>query len=446
MENNCLSHCETVDHNYLQGYFHRFVKKVPTPLLMGVESELLGVNEQTGLAIPYEGPQGIEGVLEGLIQRFGWVPLFEGKKMIALESDRGEIHLEPGAQLELSGLPVSSIWEISNQLRRHDEELKNVSRDKNIAWLPLGMQPFSPLKDIAWVPKGRYGVMRKYLGEKGTQAHCMMKQTATLQANLDYCSEEDAMKKFRTSLALAPVVTGLFANSPFLEGETPGPLSLRAQAWMNTDPDRCGLIQEVLEGDLNFESYIRYLLKIPMIFIIRDGKWLDMGGRTFEDFMNHGAYGFFPAPEDWELFLTSLFPEVRLNPFLELRSVDRNNLDFSLGLLAFWKGLLMDSRAYEAAWELMKNVSFEERVQFLNDASFFALKATLNNHSLQDLAKELISYAEKGLKRLSEDETFYLEPVKELIQEGISPAERLLKRWKGTWGHDPKKLIAGCRI
>jgi glutamate--cysteine ligase len=280
----------------------------------------------------------------------------------------------------------------------------------------------------------------------------MMKQTATLQANLDYIHSQDAMEKLRTAMGIAPVMIGLFANSPLLEGRFTGTLSLRAEAWRYTDPGRCGLIREVFEDPPCIESFLEYLLRIPMIFIVRNEKWIPVCGQTFGNFLDHGYLDFKPTVADWELFLTSIFTEARLNPFVELRSSDRNALDLSFGMLAFWKGLLLDSEARSAVWDLVRDWKFEERTQFCAAAAYRALRARLKTHTIKDLGIELMNYAQGGLKKrwtqglAHEDESNYLEPVKQLLAEGLSPAEKLVNLWEGSWNRDPKKLIEYSRI
>ncbi|MBI1871104.1 MAG: glutamate--cysteine ligase [Chlamydiae bacterium] len=452
MENSCLTHSKVTDDTYLLNYFHQFVKKEPVSLLTGIESELLGVDQETGEAISYEGDRGVEKVFYELISRFSWEPILENGKPIALKRGRAEIHLEPGGQLELSGTPARFLDEVKLELEEHYQELKESSLKYRIAWLELGMQPFSPLNEIAWVPKGRYKIMREYLIRKGPLSHRMMKQTATLQANFDFTGEEDAMEKLKVGMALSPLTVALFANSPFLEGKVPGPLSLRALGWQGTDPDRCGLIREVLEGPPKFESYLSYLLKVPMMFILRDEKWIPLENITWGQFLKEGFQGIFATEEDWELFLTSVFPEARLNPFVELRSADRNSLAVSMGLLAFWKGILLDSIARKSAWDLVSEGTIDDRKRWLHDAALLGLKAYIGGVKMSNLASLLVQYAQQGLRRLrdqalsNEKEIQYLEVVKEIIQEGHSPAERLLIHWQGSWNQNPLKLIEYCRI
>lgn len=440
-----------IDREWLSWYFRSFYKD-EKDLLVGLESELLGVHDKTGEAIPYQGEYGVEGVLKGLIQSFRWEPVEEAGKIIALKRDRAEIHLEPGGQLELSGTPFHGLRENLKEIQNHYEELRSVSQGRGIAWLELGMQPFSTLERISWVPKARYHLMRDLLSRKGKLAHRMMKQTATLQANLDYTGEADAMKKLRTAMALAPVMVALFANSPLSEGKFSGAMSLRAQAWQKTDPDRCGIIKEMMIDEPAFENYFQYLLKVPLLFLIREGEWLNLPPLSFGEFLEKGYLDFSPAEEDWELFLTSVFTESRLNPFVEVRSADRNRLTLSFAMLALWKGLLFDAQACEAAWRLVRNYTFEERVRALEEAARDGLQSRWGNHAMRDLALELTRYAESALKRLwvqkilSEDESVYLQPLYELLKEGKSPAEKILALWGGPWNYRPQELVAYCRI
>ncbi len=440
-----------IDQTWISHYFEQFYKE-PKDFLMGLEAELIGVYEKTGEAVPYAGGNGIEGILQDLIQFFHWEPIEEAGKIIALKRDTSEIHLEPGGQLELSGTPFSKLKDNLKEIQNYYEELKNVSQGKGIAWVELGSQPFSSLSSISWVPKTRYQIMRDYFSKKGGLGHSMMKQTATLQANLDYSCEEDAMKKLRTAMVLAPVMIGLFANSPILDGHFKNAMSTRAIAWQNTDSDRCGLISEILVDEPRFQDYLKYLERVPVIFMLREGRWISLPSISFKRFLEGGYSHFLPEEIDWELFLTSIFTEARLNPFVEIRSADRNKLALSSGMLALWKGLLLNSQAREAVWSLLRSVSSENRQNALRDAAQKGFQGQYGPFKIQDLGEELLKLASNALKDLweqdivKEDERHYLGSIEELLKEGQSPAEKILKSWQGSWNQNPQDLITYAKI
>lgn len=436
----------------LEKYFRRFFRN-EKKFLTGVEAELLGVIRSDGRPVPYAGPRGIEGIFEDLANHFGWIPVQEGEYSIALKKGSDEIHLEPGGQLEFSCRPYGTLRENIEALERLYGELKSVSENKNIAWIELGLRPFGKADEIPWIPKFRYQIMRNFLQARGKLAHRMMKETCTLQANLDYSCEEDAMRKMRTAMALSSVMTGLFANSPLLEGKVQNVLSLRAQAWLETDTARCGLIPAVLRDNPAFEDYVGHLLKIPMIFIVKEGKWVDPKGMTFEHYLQYGYENYRATEDDWRLFLTTVFTDVRLNPFVELRFADRNRLDLNMGMMAFWKGLLYDSETCEQAWALFRDWTFEERLDLSRTAPVFGTKASVRGRTVLEWGIDLLNYAEHGLENLSasnplgEDETRYLEPVKILLlEEKRCPAEKLIHLWTHVWNENPRKLIEYCAI
>jgi glutamate--cysteine ligase len=431
----------------LAQYFRRFFKS-EKKLLIGIEAELLGVMTRDGTAVTYGGPGGIEGVFSDLTKHFAWEPVQEAGLTIALKKGKDEIHLEPGGQLEFSCRPYGTLRESFEALQRLYSDLKSVSERKNISWLELGLRPFGKSEDIPWVPKFRYQLMKNFLQSRGKLAHRMMKETCTLQANLDYSSEKDAMRKMRTAMAVAPLMTGLFANSPFLEGKVQNALSLRAEAWLKTDPARCGLIPEILRDDPSFEDYVEHLLKIPMIFFRREEEWIDAEGITFDHFMQYGHKNYHATEDDWKLFLTTVFTDVRLNPFVELRFADRNRLDLNIGMAVFWKGLLYDSETCDQAWDLLKDWTLQERLELSRTVPVLGPGAPVRGKSVLEWGTELLNYAEQGLKRLSacgrldEDETRYLEPVKVLLlEEKKCPAQRLIHFWTHEWHENPQKLI-----
>ena len=308
--------------------------KPPTEWRVGTEYEKVAVDRRTGRAARYYGPRGIEAILRRLADKFGWTPRLEGDHVIALEGRKATITLEPGGQLELSGEACESIHCAQEELTQHVNEIVTIADELGVAFLGLGMQPLSSLEDIEWVPKVRYGIMAPYMSTVGTLGHRMMKQTATVQTNIDFGSERDAMAKMRLAMGLAPLLTAAFANSPISDGKLNGYMSYRQHVWTDTDRDRCGLLPFVFSRDAGFEDYAEWALEVPMYFIRRDGKFVNLTGMPFREFLKHGAAGHHATLGDWQLHLTTLFPETRLKTYIELRSVDSQPAERMLALPA----------------------------------------------------------------------------------------------------------------
>lgn len=431
----------------LEAYFHD-AGKPRERWRVGTEYEKVGIYRDTGQAIPYFGKRGVDFILRELIERFGWEPEEQDGNIIALTRDKAQITLEPGGQIELSGEPCESIHCTYAEFDQHIRELLEVTEPLGIIFLGLGMQPVSRLEQIEWVPKQRYRIMAPYMLKVGKLGQRMMKQTATVQANIDYSDEKDAMAKFRTGMGLAPVLIAMFANSPICDGQLNGYRSFREHIWTDTDRNRSGLLKFAFAPEVSFAHYVEYALDVPMYFIVRNKNYIDMTAVTFRQFLTSGYRGERPTIEDWNDHLTTLFPETRIKRYLEIRSVDSQPPDLMPALSALVKGAFYDNDCLQAAWDLVKGWSWDERMQVYLDSHRDALAARVRRYSLLDLARELVEIAWEGLRRqnqvndLGDDETIYLKPLKDLLSQGKCPADVLLEKWEGELHHDIKRLIA----
>jgi glutamate--cysteine ligase len=431
----------------LEAYFHD-AGKPRERWRVGTEYEKVGIYRDTGQAIPYFGKRGVDFILRELIERFGWEPEEQDGNIIALTRDKAQITLEPGGQIELSGEPCESIHCTYAEFDQHIRELLEVTEPLGIIFLGLGMQPVSRLEQIEWVPKQRYRIMAPYMLKVGKLGQRMMKQTATVQANIDYSDEKDAMAKFRTGMGLAPVLIAMFANSPICDGELNGYRSFREHIWTDTDRNRSGLLKFAFAPEVSFAHYVEYALDVPMYFIVRNKNYIDMTAVTFRQFLTSGYNGERATIEDWNDHLTTLFPETRIKRYLEIRSVDSQPPDLMPALSALIKGAFYDNDCLQAAWDLVKGWSWDERMQVYLDSHRDALAARIRRYSLVDLAKELVGIAWEGLRRqhqvndVGDDETIYLKPLKDLLSQGKCPADILLEKWEGELHHDIKRLIA----
>ena len=431
----------------LEAYFHD-AGKPRERWRVGTEYEKVGIYRDTGQAIPYFGKRGVDFILRELIERFGWEPEEQDGNIIALTRDKAQITLEPGGQIELSGEPCESIHCTYAEFDQHIRELLEVTEPLGIIFLGLGMQPVSRLEQIEWVPKQRYRIMAPYMLKVGKLGQRMMKQTATVQANIDYSDEKDAMAKFRTGMGLAPVLIAMFANSPICDGQLNGYRSFREHIWTDTDRNRSGLLKFAFAPEVSFAHYVEYALDVPMYFIIRNKNYIDMTAVTFRQFLTSGYNGERATIEDWNDHLTTLFPETRIKRYLEIRSVDSQPPDLMPALSALVKGAFYDNDCLQAAWDLVKGWSWDERMQVYLDSHRDALAARVRRYSLLDLARELVEIAWEGLRRqkqvndLGDDETIYLKPLKDLLSQGKCPADVLLEKWEGELHHDIKRLIA----
>ncbi|MCX8071816.1 MAG: glutamate--cysteine ligase [Candidatus Binatia bacterium] len=412
---------------------------------IGTEYEKVGVRVADGTAAPFTG--GIEEILRRMADRFGWTPVVEDGRVIALAGERASITLEPGGQLELSGEQWRNVHEAGREFREHVRQIVTVARELDIAFIGLGMQPLSRVEEIEWVPKRRYRIMAPYMERVGTLGHRMMKQTATVQVNIDFASESDAMAKLRLGNALAPILNAMFANSPLSDGDLNGFLSYRGHIWTDTDPARCGLLPFVFSAAAGFADYVEYALDVPMYFIVRGDRWVDMTHLTFREFWQHGYQGERATLADWNSHLTTLFPEARMKRYIEIRSVDSQPPEFMLAVPALVKGVFYDSDALLAAWDLVKHWRWEERLEVYHHAHRQGLHARFRRVELRELARELVAIAEYGLDRQrppgEESEAMYLEPVRDWTRKGSCPAERVIEKWIGAWNREPHRLVEG---
>ncbi len=409
---------------------------------IGTEHEKFAFTREDLRPLPYDGPRSIRALLEGLAAQFGWTPVFEGENPIALAKDGCSITLEPGGQLELSGAALDNIHETCAEVHQHLAQVKSVADPLEISLIGLGFQPMWAREDIPWMPKARYRIMRAYMPTKGRLGLDMMLRTCTVQVNLDFESEADMVKKFRVSLALQPVATALFANSPFTEGRPNGFLSYRSHVWTDADPDRCGTLPFVFEDGMGFERYIDYALDVPMYFVYRGGEYLDASGLSFRDFLDGRLDilpGELPTTSDWGDHLSTIFPEVRLKTFLEMRGADGGPWKSLCALPAFWVGLLYDQEALDAAWDLVADWTPAEHAALRAGVPRQALKTPFRGGTVDDLARRALALSEAGLKRRAivgrEElyETQYLAPALEIGETGRTRAEDLLAAYEGEW-------------
>ncbi|TDI61582.1 MAG: glutamate--cysteine ligase [Alphaproteobacteria bacterium] len=408
---------------------------------IGTEHEKFGFTLDTKEPLKYEGQQGIKRLLTGL-QRFGWSPVNEGDNVIALQLDAAGITLEPAGQFELSGAPLKTVHETCDEVNTHLAQIREVSEEMGVGFIGLGFAPHWSRDDVFVMPKARYDIMRAYMPTKGSYGLDMMLRTCTVQVNLDYSSEADMVKKFRTSLALQPLATALFANSPFADSKPNGFLSYRSEMWKDTDPDRCGTLPFVFEDGMGFERYVDFALDVPMYFLYREGTYLDVTGLSFRDLMAGklpGYEGELPSMTDWENHLTTIFPEVRLKRFLEMRGADGAPWKGICALSAFWVGLLYDSGALDAAWDLVKDWSLETYEQLRFDVPEHGLAAKLGDGTLQDLAKQVLKISGQGLRSrnrldaVGSDETGFLTTLNAFAETGRTAAVQLLDDYQNKW-------------
>ena len=421
--------------------------KPPTAWRIGTEYEKVAVWAANGHAVPFTN--GIEEVLRQLADRYSWQPIQEEGRIVALQGSTASITLEPGGQLELSGEQCESIHCARREFAEHVEQIVTVGRGLGIAFLGLGMQPLSSLAEIEWVPKKRYGIMGPYMQRVGTLGHRMMKQTATVQANIDYASERDAMDKLRLGNGIGSLLTAMFANSPISEGRLNGYMSFRGHIWTDTDAARCGMLRFVFEPSCGFTNYVDYALDVPMYFIVRDGRWIDMTAFTFRRFWTDGYQGERASIKDWDAHLTTLFPESRMKRYIEIRSIDSQAPDLMLAVPALIKGLFYDPDCLQAAWDIVKRWKWEERLELYHAAHREALRARVRGIEVRELARELMDIAERGLERQrtagssAESEAMYLEQLRDMVRHGRCPADTLIEKWDGVWDRDVRRLVEG---
>jgi glutamate--cysteine ligase len=408
---------------------------------VGTEHEKFGFRTDDLRPLAWDGERGIRAMLQGMT-RFGWREVEEHGNLIALLRDGASVTLEPAGQFELSGAPLETIHDTCCETMQHLAEVKTVAEEIGVGFLGMGFQPKWRREDMPWMPKGRYQIMRDYMPKVGTLGLDMMTRTCTVQVNLDFASEADMVKKYRVSLALQPVATALFADSPFTDGKPNGYLSYRSHIWTDTDPDRTGMLDFVFEDGFGFERHVDYLLDVPMYFVHRDGNYIDAAGQSFRDFLAGrlpALPGEKPTLTDWADHMTTAFPEVRLKKYLEMRGADGGPWNRLCALPAFWVGLLYDDTALDAAWDLVKDFSMAERNALRDNVPRLALKTPHRDGTLRDLARKALAISAHGLQRRARrngngaDESVFLEPLAEFIDANQTPAERKLELFHGPW-------------
>jgi glutamate--cysteine ligase len=416
---------------------------------IGTEHEKFVYRRDDHRAPSYDEPGGIRDLLMALTE-FGWKPVEEGGNVIALAGPDGTVSLEPAGQLELSGAALEHLHQTCAEAGRHLNQVKAVGDKLGLGFLGLGMWPDKRRDELPIMPKGRYAIMLRHMPRVGTMGLDMMLRTCTIQVNLDYSSEADMAKKFRVGLALQPLATALFANSPFMEGKPNGFLSYRSHIWSDTDPARTGMLPFVFDEGFGYDQYLDYALDVPMYFVFRDGRYIDAAGLSFRDFME-GKLSVLPGEKpllsDWIDHLSTAFPEVRLKSFLEMRGADGGRWGKICALPALWVGLLYDQTALDAAWDEVKHWSLEERQRLRDEVPRLGLKAmTPSGETLQQLGGRILAIAEAGLtaraclNSAGDNESGFLDPLRETITRGTTPAELLLERYHGEWKGDVSRI------
>ncbi|GGH35024.1 glutamate--cysteine ligase [Cribrihabitans marinus] len=420
---------------------------------IGTEHEKFGYCKDTLKPLPFAGERSIEAVLEGLRDRHGWAEIREGGELIGLEKDGANVSLEPGGALELSGAPLETIHETCDEVNVHLREVKDIADEIGVGFIGLGAAPVWTHDQMPLMPKGRYKLMDAYMQKVGSLGTAMMRRTCTVQVNLDFGSEADMVQKLRVAIALQPVATALFANSPFFEGKPNGHKSWRSRIWRDLDPDRTGMVPFVFEDGFGFEAWVQYALDVPMYFVYRDGKYIDALGQSFRDFLKGelpALPGETPLISDWADHLTTLFPEARIKKFIEMRGADGGPWRRLCALPAFWVGLTYDQGALDAAWDLVKGWDAETREGLRVAASIDGLQARVGSVDMHDLAREVLDIADAGLKArarpgaggLVPDETHFLNALRESVQSGKVPADELLERYGGDWDGDLSRIYS----
>ena len=409
---------------------------------IGTEHEKFAYSHADLRSLPYEGDMGIRALLDGLADQFGWKRITENGLPIALQKNGASVSLEPGGQFELSGAPVKTLHETCSEVHEHLDQVRTVAEPMGVGMLGMGFQPKWGRDDIPWMPKGRYKIMRKWMQQKGNLGLDMMLRTCTIQTNLDFGSEADMVLKFRASLALQPIVTALFANSPFTSGKPNGFLSYRSHIWTDTDPDRTGILPFVFDDGMSFERYVEHVLDVPMYFVYRDGQYIDASGQSFRDFLDGrlpALPGEVPTITDWDDHLTTLFPEVRMKRFLEMRGADGGPWRSLCALPAIWVGTLYHQPSLEAAYDLVKDWTIEEHQTLRDQVPRTGLATPFRKGTVLDLARTMLELAAEGLKARAEedwaaqDERQFLTSLKGIIDRGRTPAEEKLAAFEGRW-------------
>ena len=438
------------DHSQLAGYLEDGCKP-KQDWRIGTEHEKFGFCQDTLQPLPYEGARSIKAILNGLKDEFGWNAVNEGDNIVGLVKDGANVSLEPGGQLELSGAPLETIHETCDEVNQHLKEVQTVADRIGAKFIGLGAAPEWTHEQMPLMPKGRYKLMDAYMGTVGTHGTQMMRRTCTVQVNLDFSSEADMVQKMRVAVALQPVATALFANSPFFEGKVNGHKSWRSRVWRGLDDARTGMIPFIFDEGFGFEAWAEWVLDVPMYFVYRDGVYIDALGQSFRDFLKGelpALPGETPTLSDWADHLTTVFPEARVKKFIEMRGADGGPWRRLCALPAFWVGLTYDQAALDAAWDLAKNWDADTRQAMLVAASEDGLQARVGNISMLKLAGEVVDIAEAGLKSRAKpgaggmvpDETHFLNALKDSIATGEAPADELLRRHSTDWNGDIKQI------
>ena len=420
---------------------------------IGTEHEKFGFLWDTLEPLPYEGPRSILAILEGLRDRFGWSELRENGHLIGLSRNGANVSLEPGGQLELSGAPVGTIHDTDAETRQHLAEVAAVTEGLGIGFMGLGAAPVWTQDQMPMMPKGRYALMTPYMQKVGTLGTQMMYRTCTVQVNLDYASEADMVQKLRVALALQPVATALFASSPFLDGKPNGMKSWRAHIWQNLDAARTGMLPFVFEEGFGYEAWVDYVLDVPMYFVYRDGKYIDALGQSFRDFLKGrlpALPGEVPTLSDWADHMTTVFPEARVKKYIEMRGADCGPLSHLNALPALWVGLTYDQGALDAATELTRGWTHEQREGLRRAAARDGLAGEFEGLKLRDLAAEALVLAEAGLAARGHlndrgsDEAQFLAVLRDRVERGATEADDLLAKYHGEWQGDLSRIYADC--
>ncbi|RWR51376.1 glutamate--cysteine ligase [Sinirhodobacter ferrireducens] len=428
-------------------------EKPPADWRIGTEHEKFGYLADSLTPLPYEGPRSIKAMLEGLRDGFGWEPVLEQGNIIGLTQNGANVSLEPGGQLELSGAPLETIHDTCSEVGEHLREVHAVADRIGAKFIGLGAAPVWRGDEMPMMPKGRYRLMTDYMDKVGTMGKTMMYRTCTVQVNLDFASEADMVQKMRVALALQPVATALFANSPFLDGKPNGFKSWRGNVWQNLDPARTGMLPFMFEEGAGYERYVDYVLDVPMYFVYRDGQYINALGQSFRDFLKGelpALPGEKPTLSDWADHLTTVFPEARVKKYIEMRGADGGPWRRLCALPALWVGLMYDQGALDAAWDLVKGWDEATREGLRRAAAKDALQGEAGGVKLYALAREVVSIAKAGLAArarpsangLIPDETHFLNALEESIETGKVPADELLDRYRGDWNGNLTKIYA----
>lgn len=422
---------------------------------IGTEHEKFLFHTDDFRPVAYEGEKGIGALLSQLMDTNHFTPMMEGDNIIGLkDGDGGSITLEPGGQFELSGAPLRTIHETCAETERHLNQMHVATKALDIGMLGVGFQPIWDRDDISWMPKGRYKIMRNYMPKQGNLGLDMMLRSCTVQVNLDYANEEDMRRKFRTSLALQPVATALFANSPFKNGKPSGLKSTRAHVWTDTDPDRCGVPECVFDDHFGYEQWVNYILDVPMYFLQRSNGYVDVAGHSFRDYMAGklaGCEGQYPTMGDFEDHITTAFPEVRLKGYLEMRGADGGSWANICALPALWTGLLYDEQALAEAEHLASNISAQDVMAARHSAAKDALAGQIGGMPMHEVAQKLVKIAHGGLVRRGnvnakgQDETLYLKSLQQMIETGKTNADIMLDAYHGAWNQDIRQIYTHHR-